>query len=122
MLDLADQLNLTDEQRTRIQQLFDSMKAEAGPIGQKLIAAERDLNHAFVERTITAEQLKSATAAIAEIQGKLRDTHLKYHLATAALLSLDQVRHYVDRSDGRSDASTHDGSDARSVTAMMHGQ
>ena len=51
------------------------MKAEAVPIGQKLIAAERDLNRGFVERTITPEQLKAATAAIAEIQGKLRDAH-----------------------------------------------
>ncbi len=96
VLDLADQLKLTDEQRTGIQKLFDSMKAEAVPIGQKLIADERDLNQAFVARTITPEQLKAATAAIAETQGKLRDTHLKYHLATAALLSLDQIRHYAE--------------------------
>jgi Spy/CpxP family protein refolding chaperone len=96
VLDLADQLGLSDEQRTYIQQLFDSMKSEAMPIGQKLIATERDLNRAFVERTITPEQLKAATAAIAEIQGKLRDTHLKYHLATAALLSPDQIRHYAE--------------------------
>ena len=94
VLDVANQLKLTDEQRTRIQQLFDSMKSEAVPIGQKLIGAERDLNQAFVARTITPEQLKAATAAIAEIQGKLRDTHLKYHLATAALLSADQFRRY----------------------------
>ncbi len=96
VLDLAGQLGLTDEQRTRIQQLFDAMKSEAVPIGQKLIAAERDLNRAFAERTITPERLQAATAAIAEIRGKLRDTHLKYHLATAALLSPDQIRRYSE--------------------------
>lgn len=105
VLDLASQLSLSDDQRTRIQQLFDSMKAEAVPIGQKLVAAERDLNRAFVERTITPEQLKAATAAIAEIQGKLRDTHLKYHLATAALLSPDQIRHYAELRGYRAVAS-----------------
>ncbi len=106
VLDLAGQLNLTDDQRTRIQQLFDSMKADAVPVGQKLIAAERDLNRAFVERTITPEQLKAATAAIAEIQGELRDTHLKYHLATAALLTPDQIHRYADLRGYRTAAGT----------------
>ena len=96
VLDLASQLGLTDEQRTRIQQLFDAMKAEAVPIGQALIAAENALNSAFADRTITPEHLLAATASIAELQGELRDTHLKYHLATAALLSPDQIRHYAE--------------------------
>jgi len=96
VLDLANQLGLTDEQRTRIQQLFDKMKAEAVPIGQQLIAAERNLNRAFAERMITPEQLQAATAAIGVTRGKLRDTHLKYHLATVALLSPDQIHHYTE--------------------------
>jgi Spy/CpxP family protein refolding chaperone len=121
VLDLADQLNLTEEQRTRIQHLFDSMKAEVVPIGQKLIAAERDLNRAFVERTITPEQLKSATAAIAEIQGTLRDTHLKYHLATAALLSPNQIRHYADLRGYRTVASTPGTPAGPGNAAMPHG-
>jgi Heavy-metal resistance len=105
VLDLASQLSLSDEQRIRIQQLFDSMKAEAVPIGQKMIAAERELNRAFVERKITPEQLKAATAAIVEIQGQLRDTHLKYHLATAAILSPDQIRHYAELRGYTADSS-----------------
>ena len=96
VLDLGQQLGLSDEQRARIQQLFDAMKAEAVPLGQKLIAAERELNAAFAERTITADRLQAATAAIGELQGKLRDTHLKYHLATAALLSPDQIHRYTE--------------------------
>jgi len=57
---------------------------------------ERDLNVAFAERTITPERLQATTAAIGELRGQLRDTHLKYHLATAALLSPDQIRHYTE--------------------------
>ncbi len=121
VLDLARQLNLTDDQRTRIQQLFDSMKAEAAPVGQKLIAAERDLNRAFVERTITPEQLKAATAAIAEIQGKLRDTHLKYHLATAALLTVDQIHRYADLRGYRTFAGTPGTPVGPANPAMPHG-
>src|SRR4051794_33352570 len=40
-LELADQLGLTQEQRTRVQLLFAGMKAEAVPLGEKLIAQER---------------------------------------------------------------------------------
>jgi len=96
VLDLANQLGLTDQQRTKIEGLFNSMKSEALPLGQKLIAAERDLNRQFVDRAITPERLKSATAAIAEIRGELRNTHLKYHLSTAELLSPDQIHRYAE--------------------------
>jgi Spy/CpxP family protein refolding chaperone len=33
VLELADQLELTADQRTRVRQLFDAMKAEAIPVG-----------------------------------------------------------------------------------------
>lgn len=96
VLDLGAQLGLTDAQRARVRQLSDAMKAEAVPLGQKLIAAERDLDIAFADRTMTPERLQAATAAIGELQGKLRDTHLKYHLATAALLTTDQIHRYTE--------------------------
>jgi hypothetical protein len=94
VLELADPLGLSEGQRASTKRLFDSMTVEAIPLGQKLIAAERDLDRQFAERTITPERLQAATATIAEIQAELRHTHLKYHLATAALLSLDQIRRY----------------------------
>jgi hypothetical protein len=96
VLELADRLAITGQQRADIQRLFDSMKSDAIPLGQKLIAAERDLDRAFAERTITPDKLKTATAAIAEITGALRNAHLKYHLATAALLGPDQIRRYAE--------------------------
>src|SRR5262249_36254588 len=61
VLELAEQLELSEPQRAGIGQLFDSMKAESVPIGEKLLAAERDLNRQFVERTITPDRLKVAT-------------------------------------------------------------
>ena len=38
VLELADNLDLTTEQRARVQALFDAMKAEAMPLGAMLIA------------------------------------------------------------------------------------
>jgi hypothetical protein len=79
-----------------VRQLFDHMKAEAIPVGVKLIEQEAELDRQFASRTITADRLKAMTASIAETQGALRDTHLKYHLSTAAILSPHQMRRYTD--------------------------
>jgi len=95
VLELADKLGLSAEQRGKVQQLFDSMKAEAVSLGAKLIEQEAELDRQFSGRTITPEGLKSMTAAIAATQGQLRATHLKYHLSTAALLSPQQIEQYA---------------------------
>ncbi len=72
------------------------MKAEAIPLGAKLIAQEAELDRQFASRSITPESLKASTAAVAVTQGELRDTHLKYHLSTAAMLSHEQMQRYAD--------------------------
>lgn len=95
VLELADKLGLSAEQRGKVQQLFDSMKAEAVSLGAKLIEQEAELDRQFSGRTIAPESLRSMTAAIAAIQGQLRATHLKYHLSTAALLSPQQIQQYA---------------------------
>jgi len=96
VLELAGQLELSEQQRASVEHLFEAMKSEAIPLGEKLVAAERSLDRDFAARTITAERLKAATAAIGEIRGDLRNTHLKYHLTTAALLSPDQISRYAE--------------------------
>ena len=95
VLELADKLGLSAEQRGKVQQLFDSMKAEAVSLGAKLIEQEAELDRQFSGRTVTPESLKSMTAAIAATQGELRATHLKYHLSTAALLRPQQIQQYA---------------------------
>src|SRR4051794_39024189 len=96
LLELADKLDLSTEQRASIQRLFDSMKAEAVPLGVKLIEQEADLDRQFAARSVTPDSLKASTAAVAATQGVLRETHLKYHLSTVALLSSDQMQHYAE--------------------------
>ncbi len=95
VLELADKLGLSAEQRGKVQQLFNSMKAEAASLGAKLIEQEAELDRQFSGRTIAPESLRSITAAIAATQGQLRATHLKYHLSTAALLSPQQIQQYA---------------------------
>lgn len=96
VLELADKLQLGADQRDRIRALFDSMKAEALPLGSKLIAQETELDRLFASRAITPDKLKASTAAIAVTQGALRETHLKYHLSTADILSTGQMQTYAE--------------------------
>src|SRR3954466_7532103 len=96
VLELADKLELTADQRAGIQRLFDSMKAEAMPLGSRLIEQEADLNKQFANRTVTPESLRASTAAVAATQGVLRETHLKYHLSTGAILSPSQMVKYAE--------------------------
>jgi hypothetical protein len=95
VLELADKLELTPDQRANVQALFDSMKAEAIPLGTKLIAQERDLDSQFAGHTVWPDSLREATAAAAATQGELRDTHLKYHLATIKVLTTAQMQKYA---------------------------
>src|SRR6266481_628108 len=47
VLELADKLDLSRDQRARVQKLFDSMKQEALPLGSKLIEEETELDRQF---------------------------------------------------------------------------
>lgn len=96
VLELADKLELSAEQRAGMQRLFDSMKAEATPLGTKLIEQEADLDRQFANRTVTPESLKASTAAVAATQGMLRETHLKYHLSTGHILTATQLKKYAE--------------------------
>jgi hypothetical protein len=96
VLELADRLDLSADQRSRVQELFDSMKQESMPLGAKLIEQERNLNRLFADRLVKPDTLKTALAVISVTQGQLRESHLKYHLSTAALLTEAQMQKYAE--------------------------
>ncbi|MCA1365173.1 periplasmic heavy metal sensor [Bradyrhizobium sp. IC3069] len=96
VLELSDRLGLTADQRAEVQRLFDAMKQEAVPLGNKLVEQERALEDLFSSRRVTSEALKTSIGAIAETQGQLRESHLKYHLSTAAVLDKSQMQRYAE--------------------------
>ena len=95
VLELADKLELSSDQRARVQSLFDAMKAEAVPLGARLLDQEAALDQQFASHSITPETLKAATAQIGVTQAELRNTHLKYHLQTTQILTHDQMQRYA---------------------------
>jgi Spy/CpxP family protein refolding chaperone len=96
VLEHADALKLTAEQRGRTQALYEAMKAEAIALGERLIAQEAALDRAFAARTITAQTLSETTAAIGATQAALRAAHLRYHLAQVDVLTPEQVKRYAE--------------------------
>lgn len=96
VLELSDRLGLTADQRLEVRRLFEAMKQETVPLGNKLVEQERALEDLFSSRAVTSEALKTSIGAIAETQGQLRESHLKYHLSTAALLDQNQMQRYAE--------------------------
>jgi hypothetical protein len=99
VLQLATQLALTEVQRSDVQNIFDRMSAAAQPLGAELIVQEQALDQLFAKGEITPDRLTGATAAIAELQGRLRSVHLAAHLETRSLLTGDQLALYPQLRD-----------------------
>jgi Spy/CpxP family protein refolding chaperone len=96
VLELADALDLSGQQRAKMQELFNTMKAEAIPLGEQLIAQEAELDKAFASKTITAVTLAASTEAIGATHAALRQAHLKYHLSTVEVLTPAQIQRYAE--------------------------
>jgi Spy/CpxP family protein refolding chaperone len=95
-LELADALDLSDRQRAKMQELFAAMKAEAIPLGERLIGQEAELDKAFADKTITAASLAASTETIGATRAALRQAHLKYHLFTVEVLTPTQIQRYAE--------------------------
>lgn len=94
VLEMAEALQLTPEQRATVQKSHDEMKAAAVALGKEIVDLERQLNEAFASTTVDAKRLRELTSAIAERQGRLRYVHLAAHLTTRAALTAEQIRKY----------------------------
>lgn len=94
VLDNADGLELTEDQRRAITAVFDSMHSRAIAVGLQYIRAEQRLDSLFVARTITDESLREAVEAAETLKAQLRVIHLAAHLSTTTLMNGDQISRY----------------------------
>lgn len=94
VLELADTLALTPEQRTGVEAIRAGMLGEARRLGAEVVAGEAGLEASFRGGAMDAEELERRVNALANLRGRLRLTHLRAHLETAAVLSPDQRERY----------------------------
>jgi Spy/CpxP family protein refolding chaperone len=108
VLELADGLGLSGEQRKATQRLMDEHKAEARAIGSKLVEAERALEALFQSGQVQPEKLAHVVSTAAALQGEYRLSHLETHRRMRALLTDAQVKQYDElRGYGSSHGSGH---------------
>lgn len=96
VLELEAPLGLSPEQVQQVETIRQQMLTKAKALGKEIVAAERALDAAFAQGSISDAVLTQRVNAIAALQGELRATHLRAHLATAPVLSGDQVRKYYE--------------------------
>lgn len=107
-LELAEALQLSEEQRVATKRLMDEHKARARRLGDALVDAEAGLDQLFAQRRATPARVTEATQRVATLQAELRAEHLNTHVAQAALMSPAQARRYAELR-GYTDASAAPG-------------
>lgn len=95
VLELADKLALTPEQRARTKTLMDGHKAEARAIGTKRVESERTIEMLFRSGKLDDTALAKSVREAAILEGEYRLAHLETHRRMRALLSDEQVARYV---------------------------
>ena len=94
VLELQDELQLSEAQKKAISALYADMRATAIIAGERFIAAEAALSMAFSDPRLEEEALKALIDEAAEARAALRYVHLSQHLATPQILSGQQVERY----------------------------
>jgi len=115
VLDLADEMGLTRDQRRLSNAIKIKVLAAARTLGKQLVDKERELDAAFASGEITGEQMAQLVGEISSIQGNLRAVHLKAHIDQRSILTHAQIQIYDQHRgyqiDPRHDHSHHDGHD-----------
>lgn len=94
VLELGEELVLTDQQLRAFQSIFKEMKSEAIEAGKAFIAAERRLEQAFESGGITLNELRELVSNAEQKRADLRFIHLSRHLQSIKLLTEEQIEKY----------------------------
>lgn len=91
LLELKDQIPLSQEQIEKIQALFEEMRKAAIPAGERLIAAEAALEAAFAKAAVEETSLRRMLAEAESARTELRFIHLSQHYKTVPFLTPQQI-------------------------------
>ena len=96
VLELADPLRLSPEQRGHMRELIDTMRGEVRPLGEEVIAAEGALDRLFATAQATPAAVTEASGAAGAARASLRAAHLRYHLHAREALTPEQLGRYEE--------------------------
>ena len=113
VLELAKELELTDQQRAEVQSIYDDMNKRARALGADYVRAEAELSDAFNSGNLDEVDLETLVARSARIEAELRSVHLAAHLEIKPLMSRHQVVLY-NNARGYDSVGTSHGHDGHS--------
>jgi LTXXQ motif family protein len=96
VLELAAPLRLSPEQRRRVGEMVDAMRAETRPLGEAVIAAEGALDRLFATARATPGSVTEASGTAGAALAALRAAHLRYHLEAREALTPEQIARYEE--------------------------
>lgn len=94
VLELAEQLHLSEAQKAETRKAFEQMRGEAVRLGKLVVENEAELNRLFAEGKANPDNLRLKVGEIARLQGELRTVHLRAHLEMRRVLSPHQIKRY----------------------------
>jgi Spy/CpxP family protein refolding chaperone len=93
-------LDLTDDQRTKVQAIHRSGREAGGPISGELVVAQRALQRATFAESRDDAEITKLTSTIANLDKQLLDLRVKTDIEVAAVLTPEQ-REKVRTAEGR---------------------
>ena len=96
VLELADKLALTAEQKTKVEKVFKRMQMRARSIGSRYVSAEQAIDAVFKSGKVDSGSLQTRLRDTERLRSELRRAHLQAHLETTPLLTDEQRKKYAD--------------------------
>lgn len=95
VLEHAEALALSAEQRAQVTAVFERMQAEAQRLGRAVIGAEAELDRMFEDGVATPDDVAQWTEAAGLSLARLRAVHLAAHIEVTPLLTQHQRMIYA---------------------------
>jgi Spy/CpxP family protein refolding chaperone len=94
VLELQEELGLSEDQVKQIEAIFDEMAEKARIKGEEIITAENALNDLFETQAASEQSVRWLSTEIGRLRGELRAVHLLAHLQAKAVLTPGQTTRY----------------------------
>lgn len=94
LLELAQEIGLSQTQVEQVQKLFKDMKAQAIALGNEYIAAEKAVDDYFRQGKFSDRVLREVVDQAEQARANLRFLHLSYHHKTLEVVTPEQIKQY----------------------------
>jgi len=105
VLDMADELHLSDFQRQQLRALATRVQNETNALQREIASLEQRLNRGFAEQTIDPLRIDGLTTRIGQLEGRLRAATLLARLDAKAILLPEQLARFGALSTGSAGAT-----------------